>query len=196
MGAEPPAAPAARPPTRRRPLLEQPLLWLGLMVGGVVLAVVLSFVVEKTDLSGGRAGDIGHYCQQVAVIKRAGPLTLVTSGNDLTQVAGLVQELRALEKVAPSNVSDDVHEVRTAAEQVQSAMKDLQRSGGTSAASMASTLQQAEARSEDAITQMTEFTQEVCGVDLRPTSTNTVPTVTPPVPTVTPPVPTATPSTR
>jgi hypothetical protein len=167
-----PSVPGAVP--RRRPsVFEHPLFWLALVVGGVALAVSLSFLAEKTDL-GGTAGDVGHYCQQVAVIKRTNFVALGASSLDGTdQAQRLVQELTVLEKVAPGNVSGDVREVRLSAEDALTAIRSANRSDPASEASLALTLQRAESRSEDAIDQMTEYTQEACGIDLTPTSTTT-----------------------
>jgi hypothetical protein len=165
-------------PGRHRPLFEHPQFWLALVVGGVALAVALSFLAEKTDL-GGTAGDVGHYCQQVAVIKRTNFVALGASALDETdQAQKFVQELTVLERVAPSNVSDDVREVRLAAEDALTALRSANRSDPASATSLFLTLQRAESRSEDAVDQMTEYTQEACGIDLTPTSTTVSTTVT------------------
>jgi hypothetical protein len=51
-------------------------------------------------------------------------------------------------------------------------------------------VQRAQSRSEDAIDQMKEYTQEACGIDLSPssvTTTTAVPTTTTAAPTTTPP---------
>ena len=106
-----------------RRLFERPLLWLAVLVAGVVVAVSLSFVAEKTDVSG-TPGDVGHYCGQVAVIKRTSPLLLGNGApGNLDQAAGYIWQLSALERVAPDNVRDDVREVLQAAREVYSALQ-------------------------------------------------------------------------
>src|SRR3954471_18398635 len=103
--------PPDEPDGSGRRLFERPLLWLVVLVAGVVVAVSLSFVAEKTDVSG-TPGDVGHYCGQVAVIMRTTPLALGNGAPGNTdQAASYVWELSSLEKVAPDNVRGDVHEV-------------------------------------------------------------------------------------
>jgi hypothetical protein len=188
LAADPAGAEAPRVtiPRRRGPVFERPLFWLALMVGGVALAVSLSFLAEKTDL-GGTAGDVGHYCQQVAVIKRTNLMALGASALDESdQAQAFVQELMVLERVAPSNVRDDVREVRLSAQDALAAIRSTNRADPSSAASLFVTLQRAESRSEDAIDQMTEYTQEACGIDLTPTSTSLPGTTVAPATAVTP----------
>lgn len=164
---------------RRQSLFERPLFWLALVVGGVALAVGLSYLAEKTDLSG-TAGDVGHYCQQVAVIKRANITSLGASAlDDSGEAKRLVDELTVLEHVAPRNVADEVREIRQSAQDALVAIRSANQSDPSSAASLFVVLQRAESRSEDAIAQMTEYTQEACGVDLTPTSTASTATSSP-----------------
>ena len=73
-------APSPVPPSRRS-WFDRPLFWLGLVGVGVVLAVVLSFAVERTDLSGS-VGDVGHYCQQVRNVKQLTSVSALGGGSD------------------------------------------------------------------------------------------------------------------
>ena len=165
-------------PSSPKSVFERPLFWLAMVAGGVALAVVLSLLAEKTDL-GGRAGDVGHYCQQVAVIKRTNFASLGVDATDSSdQAAQLVTELRVLEHVAPSNVGDDVHEIRLSADDALAALRAADKSDPDSYARLLVILQQAQTRSEDAIDQMTEYTQEACGIDLTPAETSVTSTST------------------
>jgi hypothetical protein len=160
----------------RRPMFERPLLWLAVLVAGVVVAVSLSFVAEKTDVSG-TPGDVGHYCQQVAVIKRTTPLALGDGAPGNTdEAAAFVWGLTSLERVAPDNVRPDVHEVLAAAKDVYAALTVADPEDPASARALAVTVQRDQARSEDAIDRMKEYTQEACGVDLSPPSTSSTTT--------------------
>lgn len=164
-----------------RPLFERPFLWVAVLIVGVVVAVSLSFIAEKTDVSG-TPGDVGHYCSQVNVIKRTTPLLLGNGAPGNTeQAASYVMALTALEKVAPDNVRSDVHEVTLAAKDVSAALQVADPSDPASARALAVTVQRAESRSEDAIELMKEYTQEACGVDLTPSPTpdTTSPTTSP-----------------
>jgi hypothetical protein len=163
-------------PPARRPMFERPLLWLAVLVAGVVVAVSLSFVAEKTDVSG-TPGDVGHYCQQVAVIKRTTPLALGNgAAGNIDEAAAFVWGLTSLERVAPDNVRPDVHEVLAAAKDVYAALTVADPEDPASARALAVTVQRDEARSEDAIDRMKEYTQEACGVDLSPPSTSSTTT--------------------
>jgi hypothetical protein len=180
----PPDGPPDDPPDdhpARRPVFERPFLWLAILVAGVVVAVSLSFIAEKTDVSG-TPGDVGHYCQQVAVIKRTTPTALGNGAPGNTdEAAAFVLGLTSLERVAPDNVRPDVHEVLTAAKDVYAALMVADLDDPASARALTLTVQKAEARSEDAIDQMKEYTQEACGVDLSPaptTTTTVAPTTT------------------
>jgi hypothetical protein len=164
-------------PTRR--LFERPLVWLAVLIAGVVVAVSLSFVAEKTDVSG-TPGDVGHYCGQVAVIKRTSPLLLGNGApGNLDQAASYVWQLSALERVAPETVRDDVQEVLQAARDVYSALQATDPSSPAGAKELAITVARAESRSEDAIALMKEYTQEACGVDLTPSTTTSTTSTTP-----------------
>ena len=186
------------------PLFERPFWWLAVLVAGVIIAVSLSFVAEKTDVSG-TPGDVGHYCQQVAVIKRTSPQALGNgSDGNVDQAATFVWSLSSLEKVAPENMRSDVGEVLQAAKDVYAALSVADPADPASARALALTVDLAEKRSEDAIEQMKEFTQEACGVDLgsgsattSTTSTTSTTTTRPVRPTTTtrPVRPTTTPTT-
>jgi hypothetical protein len=165
------------------PLFERPFWWLALLVAGVIIAVSLSFVAEKTDVSG-TPGDVGHYCQQVAVIKRTSPQALGNgAAGNVDQAATFVWSLSSLEKVAPENMRPDVGEVRQAAEDVYAALSVADPADLASARALALTVERAEKRSEDAIEQMKEYTQEACGVDLGSGSTTTSTSTTTTTPT-------------
>jgi len=181
-----PLAPDDDPPAGRS-TFERPLLWLAVLVAGVVVAVSLSFVAEKTDVSG-TPGDVGHYCRQVAVIKRTTPLALGNgAAGNTDEAAAFVWGLTSLERVAPDNVRPDVHEVLAAAKDVYAALTVADPEDPASARALAVTVQRDEVRSEEAIDQMKEYTQEACGVDLSPpiTATTTVTPTIPPGPTTT-----------
>jgi hypothetical protein len=155
------------------PLFERPFWWLAVLVAGVIIAVSLSFVAEKTDVSG-TPGDVGHYCQQVAVIKRTSPQALGNgAAGNVDQAATFVGSLSSLEKVAPDNMRPDVVEVLQAAKDVYAALSVADPADPASARALALTVDRAEKRSEDAIEQMKEYTQEACGVDLGSGSTTT-----------------------
>jgi hypothetical protein len=165
------------------PLFERPFWWLAVLVAGVIIAVSLSFVAEKTDVSG-TPGDVGHYCQQVAVIKRTSPQALGNgAAGNVDQAATFVWSLSSLEKVAPENMRPDVGEVRQAAEDVYAALSVADPADLASARALALTVERAEKRSEDAIEQMKEYTQEACGVDLGSGSTTTSTSTTTTTPT-------------
>jgi hypothetical protein len=169
--------------TQSSPLFERPFWWLAVLVAGVIFAVSLSFVAEKTDVSG-TPGDVGHYCQQVAVIKRTSPQALGNgAAGNVDQAATFVWSLSSLEKVAPENMRPDVGEVRQAAEDVYAALSVADPADLASARALALTVERAEKRSEDAIEQMKEYTQEACGVDLGSGSTTTSTSTTTTTPT-------------
>jgi hypothetical protein len=153
-------------PTARRSLFDRPLFWLGLVAAGVVLAVVLSFAAERTDLSGA-VGDVGAYCQQVAVVNHISSADLLKPGTDgSTQGSLLLEQLRSLERVAPNPVVDDVTVVRQSAED---ALRAIASTNGTDAAAKVTAIKAAAqdlSAAQDAIGRMTEYTQEACGLDL------------------------------
>ncbi len=172
---------AAPPP--RRSWFDRPLFWLGLVGVGVVVAVVLSFAVERTDISGS-VGDVGHYCQQVRNVKRLTSISALTGGADgVTQAQALVQQLTALEAVAPDPVHDDVTTVREAAQALQAAVSAYQSGDAAARSAALGSAAQAVTTGQGAIGRMTEYTQEACGIDLgapdtASTSTPTSPTTT------------------
>jgi hypothetical protein len=184
------SAPGPAATDQPRQHFERPFVWLAILVAGVVVAVSLSFVAEKTDVSG-TPGDVGHYCQQVAVIKRTSPQALGDGApGNVDQAGTFVGELSSLERVAPDNMRGDVGEVLLAARDVYAALQVADPTDQASAHALALTVQRAQSRSEDAIDQMKEYTQEACGVDLSPssvTTTTAVPTTTTAAPTTTPP---------
>lgn len=169
-------APSPVPPPRRS-WFDRPLFWLGLVGVGVVLAVVLSFAVERTDLSGSE-GDVGHYCQQVRNVKQLTSVSALGGGSDgVAQAKTLVQQLIALEAVAPAPVHEDVTAVRQAAEALQTGVTSYQEGDAAQRSAALGSIAQAVTVGQGAIGRMTEYTQEACGIDLGApdTASTTVP---------------------
>ena len=163
-------------PPVRRSLFDRPLFWLGLVGVGVVLAVVLSFAAERTDLSGS-VGDVGHYCQQVRNVKQITSVNALGAGPDgIAQARALVQELTTLESVAPEPVHDDVTTVRRSAETLVAAVTSYQTGTQTDRSAALGSIAQAVTAGQGAIERMTEYTQEACGIDLGAPDTAPVPT--------------------
>jgi len=153
-------------PPKRRSMFDRPLFWLGLVGVGVALAVVLSFAVERTDLSG-TVGDVGHYCQQVRTVKQLTSVSaLGTGAKGIDEAGALVQELTALESVAPDPVREDVITLRQAAESLRAGLIAYQNGSQTDRSAALGSAATAVVAGQGAIQRMTEYTQEACGVDL------------------------------
>ena len=179
----PPVPPGAPPP--RRSWFDRPLFWLGLVGVGIVLAVVLSFALERTDISGS-VGDVGHYCQQVRNVKGLTSVSNLRSGDDaVAQSQTLVQQLVALEAVAPEPVHDDVTTVRQAAEALQAGVTSYQSGDAARRSAALGSIAQAVTAGQGAIGRMTEYTQEACGIDLGSSDTTPTSASPPPSPTTT-----------
>ena len=167
-------------PSTRRSLFDRPLFWLGLVAAGVVLAVVLSFAAERTDLSGA-VGDVGAYCQHVAVVNRISSSDLLRPGSDgSTQMSLLVDQLKAVERVAPNPVVEDVTVVRRSAEDLLRVIAALNSDDAAAKASAIRSVTQDVTAAHEAIGRMTEYTQEACGIDLGAATSVPGPLATPP----------------
>lgn len=153
-------------PARRRSWFDRPLFWLGLVAAGVVLAVSLSFAAERTDLSG-TVGDVGMYCQQVGVVRGiASEAALDPRQGGVERATALVAKLKALEAVAPAPVHDDVTVVRQSAETLLGALGEIQNGSAGARSATLQDVSQAVSAGQGAIHDMTEYTQEACGIDL------------------------------
>lgn len=182
-------------PTRRRPLYEGPLFWMGLIVFGIVLAGALSFLPARGDTADFKP-DVDAFCDQVDVLGSTDLLSLVAGitaapivpvpgsptstltdpssdpavGSELDQVAAFEQQLLALERVAPHEVRTDVHDVRL---EVDDVMTSLRRAGAANlgpASSLLFTISDAQSQIQRSIGRMSTYVNDTCGIDLRQTS--------------------------
>ncbi len=181
-------------PSRRRPLYEGPVFWIGLIVFGLVLAGVLSFLPARGDTAEFKP-DVAAFCAQVDVLGSTDLLSLVAGitappivpppgsststtdplgapvpGSALEQISGFEQQLLALERVAPHEVRTDVHDVRL---QVDDVMTSLRRAGATNGvppSSLLFTISDAQTQIQQSIGRMTTYVSDTCGIELRQTS--------------------------
>jgi len=141
----------------------------------VVLAVVLSFAAERTDLSG-TVGDVGHYCQQVRNVKQLTSISALGTGPDgISQAGALVHQLTSLESVAPAPVREDVITLRQTAETLLAGLTAYQNGSQVDRSAALGSAATAVVAGQGAIQGMTEYTQEACGVDLGAPDTLPVP---------------------
>ena len=76
MSDQTPVTDAAPVPARRRPLFEGPLFWVGLIIAGLVLAYVLSFLPARGETASSKP-DVNAFCDQVQVLQSTDLVSLV-----------------------------------------------------------------------------------------------------------------------